>query len=602
MFGKNRKRATQDLVMQELKTAGVQAPAKQREYRKGTIKLSDAKLVERLRFHGLSEEDLGVIATWEPTCRKVSDKLVDIFYDRILKQPETKAILLKYSSVEKQRPRLTKYALTLFSGVIDDQYVAFRVHVGKMHDDIDLDSNWYVAMYEIIRQVLVQAVRDDGATDAEAQRFADALNRLIQVDIALVTTALGDSRMGKIHALRKKQAETMQSLINELIGAAREGKLSTRVNPDKYEGEVRTFVMAVNEMLDAIVKPVQEASTVLRRIADRDLTARVEGAYRGDHALIKDALNKATAKLQSALIEVGRAVDEVNTGSTQVALASQSLSDGSTQQASSLEEISSTMDQITSQTRQTADNSSQAQSLSVDARSGAEEGNRRMKEMLEAMHEINEASSQISKIIKVIDEIAFQTNLLALNAAVEAARAGVHGKGFAVVAEEVRNLAGRSARAAKETTELIEGSLKKVEKGYELANETATSLGDIVESVTKMTDIISEIASASREQASGIDQMNAALVQIGEVTQGNAANSEESAAASEELSGQAMHLQQMVNNFELGIGRKHLSQQKQQQRSGGSQQRRLATRTQAPASHRPKTPAIKLDDDDFGGF
>jgi methyl-accepting chemotaxis protein len=209
------------------------------------------------------------------------------------------------------------------------------------------------------------------------------------------------------------------------------------------------------------------------------------------------------------------------------------------------------MTEMASQTKLNAENATQANQLASQTRSAAESGNGRMQDMVAAMAEINEAGKSISNIIKVIDEIAFQTNLLALNAAVEAARAGRHGKGFAVVAEEVRNLAARSAKAAKETAELIEGSVEKTKNGTEIAEATREALGEIVSSVSKVTDLVGEIAAASNEQAQGIAQTNQALGQIDQVTQQNSASAEESAAASEELSGQAMHMKEMMGRFKV---------------------------------------------------
>ena len=232
-------------------------------------------------------------------------------------------------------------------------------------------------------------------------------------------------------------------------------------------------------------------------------------------------------------------------------MSGQALSQGSTEQASSIEEITSSMTEVAAQTKENATNANQANELAIVAKDNAVSGNQQMQEMLKAMAEINDSSANISKIIKVIDEIAFQTNILALNAAVEAARAGQHGKGFAVVAEEVRNLAARSANAAKETTAMIEGSIKKVDMGTKIANETAQALNKIVGDVTKATQLVGGIAAASNEQASGISQVNLAIEQVAQVVQTNSATAEESAAASEELSGQAEILKQIVSKFKL---------------------------------------------------
>ena len=253
------------------------------------------------------------------------------------------------------------------------------------------------------------------------------------------------------------------------------------------------------------------------------------------------------------------------------------------------------MTEMSSQTKQNAENASQANQLSAQARDAAEKGNEQMKEMMTAMDEINASGQNISKIIKVIDEIAFQTNLLALNAAVEAARAGQHGKGFAVVAEEVRNLAARSAQAARETADLIEGSVHKAENGVGIAQRTAEALSEIVTGITKTTDLVAEIAAASNEQSQGIGQINQGLSQIENVTQQNTANAEESAAASEELASQAQHLRKLLTQFRLSS----------QVETHGFEMAVNERTTPAP-KHQTSTEnaekVIALDDDDFGKY
>jgi methyl-accepting chemotaxis protein len=251
------------------------------------------------------------------------------------------------------------------------------------------------------------------------------------------------------------------------------------------------------------------------------------------------------------MAQIQQASNQIASGSGQVADSSQALSQGATESASSMEQITASMHDLESKTRSNADHAVQANSLADNARGVAETGKVQMMEMVSAMRDINASSMDISKIIKVIDEIAFQTNLLALNAAVEAARAGQHGKGFAVVAEEVRNLAARSAVAAKETAELIEGSVKKTEHGTEIAGTAAAALEKIVAEITRVTDLIGDMAMSSQEQAEGIIQVNQGLAQIDSVTQQNTATSEENAAVAEELSSQAAGLQALIAQFKL---------------------------------------------------
>ncbi len=339
--------------------------------------------------------------------------------------------------------------------------------------------------------------------------------------------------------------------VSLLVEQSRAGNLKHRGNVDTINFEFRPIVKGFNDALDGIVNPMNEVIETMNAMANKNLTARIKGSYLGDLEILKNNINSALDNLEDAMKQVASAGSQIENGATQVSQASQSLSQGATEQASSLEEISSSMNEITSQTNINAQNAIQAKTLTEETKKNADNSNTKMQQMVQAMTDINAASDNISKIIKVIDAIAFQTNLLALNAAVEAARAGKHGKGFAVVAEEVRNLAARSAKAAQETTELIEDSIKKVSAGGTIAKETAKALGDIITRIVKISDLVNEIAVSSSEQAKGATQINTALGQVDQVTQKNTASSEESASAAEELSGQAEELNAMVKQFKI---------------------------------------------------
>jgi methyl-accepting chemotaxis protein len=416
--------------------------------------------------------------------------------------------------------------------------------------------------------------------------------------------------------------EALTGDVDALAEASINGKLSTRADAAKHQGQYRKVVEGVNATLDAILMPIKEASDCLQEMAKGNLDTEMKGDYKGDHAVIKENLNATLEALNDILGQVAVAVDQVTSGAGQVSDSSQSLSQAATESASSLEEITASMHELTSQTSMNAENATQANQLAAQAKISAEKGNAEMGAMVKAMKDINESASSISKIIKAIDEIAFQTNLLALNAAVEAARAGVHGKGFTVVAEEVRNLAQRSAAAAKETAEMIEGSIKKTEIGAKIAEDTSRALEEIVAGSTKVTDLIGEIASASKEQAEGIGQINQGLSQVDQVTQQVTANSEESASASEELSSQSLQLKQMLDKFRLrkqgfnlasglpdGITPEMLQMLKRMLQS----QQMAAVSGMQPGFSGGRSPkkkgaglrpsdVIALDDDDFGKF
>jgi len=300
-----------------------------------------------------------------------------------------------------------------------------------------------------------------------------------------------------------------------------------------------------------ISKRLKALGEVAESVADGDLSISINTTNKDEIGDVARAFQRMTNYLNEIMSNINASSDQVASGSKQVSESSMALSQGATEQASSIEQLTASVDEIASNTKLNSENGNEANKLAEVAKYNAEQGNSQMGEMLNAMEGINESSANISKIIKVIEEIASQTNILALNAAVEAARAGQHGKGFAVVAEEVRNLAARSANAAKETTEMIEGSVKKAESGMKIASQTAEALNSIVKDVTKVSTLIADIAVASNEQSIGIEQVNLGLNQVSEVIQENSSTSEECAAASEELSGQAELLKQQVLKFKL---------------------------------------------------
>lgn len=401
--------------------------------------------------------------------------------------------------------------------------------------------------------------------------LAESMNSVIQtflsVEDFLVKTSEGDlskldefkksPKRGENDRLRPAAIAMMQSVLdivteaNTLADNAADGDLSRRGNAERFKGKYSYVIKGINRMIEAIEEPITDLVEALEKWADGDLSDRVNKNYKGDYGRIKNAFNMTADKFSEALYGINEAAAQVASGSKEIASGSQNLSQGATEQASSVEELTASIAEIAQQTKNNAKNAEKAKSLSETVRSEAAEGNEKMKHMQEAMRGISDSSTNIAKIIKVIEDIAFQTNILALNAAVEAARAGTAGRGFAVVAEEVRTLAARSAKAAKETTELIEDSGKRVEAGASIANETAAELAKILESVDRTANLVGEISEASVKQATGISQINTGLEQVSTVVQTNSATSEESAASSEELSAQASALQQMVTQFKL---------------------------------------------------
>ncbi|MEJ1961945.1 MAG: methyl-accepting chemotaxis protein [Gammaproteobacteria bacterium] len=316
----------------------------------------------------------------------------------------------------------------------------------------------------------------------------------------------------------------------------------------KYVSDVTTQVLLTQAMEQAVT----QTQDVVKVAVDGDLTARIAiHDKQGELRTLAESINGLLASVADIVAKVKGAAVEVHRGAEEISSGNANLSQRTEQQSSSLEETASSMEEMTSTVKQNADNAGQANQLATAARDQAEKGGAIVGKAVKAMTEINTSSRKIADIIGVIDEIAFQTNLLALNAAVEAARAGEQGRGFAVVASEVRSLAGRSATAAKEIKDLIQDSVKKVEDGSVLVTQSGQTLEQIVASVKKVSDIVAEIAAASREQSSGIEQVNRAVMQMDEMTQQNAALVEEATAASQSMADQARDLNQMMNRYRL---------------------------------------------------
>jgi methyl-accepting chemotaxis protein len=296
---------------------------------------------------------------------------------------------------------------------------------------------------------------------------------------------------------------------------------------------------------------VEEIRDRMQSLADGDLITESSDIFQGDFILVKNSIDEILHSLNHLMSEVSASATQVSSASKQLADGAQSLAQGSTEQATAIEQLSASISEIKEKTLKNVEVARKASELSVSIRDNAELGSTQMVEMVNAVKEINDASNQISKVIKVIDDIAFQTNILALNAAVEAARAGQHGKGFAVVAEEVRNLATKSADAAKDTGGLIENSIEKANLGLDIATKTSSSLNDIVDGINESAEIVNQIAQSSDEQASSISHINTGIDQVASVVQQNNATAQESAAASEEMSSQSLLLQQIISHFKI---------------------------------------------------
>jgi methyl-accepting chemotaxis protein len=337
--------------------------------------------------------------------------------------------------------------------------------------------------------------------------------------------------------------------VGGIAKAATSGDFSQRVPLEGKEGVIRSLAEAMNTMCDNIGKVMDDLVGMMSALAEGDLTQRITANYEGAFGTLKDSANTTAGRLSETISGIKAAAREVSNAAAEISTSTTDLSQRTEEQAAGLEETSASMEEISSTVKKNAENAQQANSLTANTREVADRGGQVVAKAVDAMSRIEESSGKIADIIGVIDEIARQTNLLALNAAVEAARAGDAGRGFAVVASEVRSLAQRSSQAAKDIKDLITSSSSQVKDGVELVNRAGQSLSEIVASIKSVAVIVADIANASNEQATGIDQVNKALNQMDEVTQQNSALVEENAATAKTLESQSGAMNDQVSKF-----------------------------------------------------
>ena len=481
---------------------------------KKTIDLND-----RLDFVGLDAEQRQSLAAVQPIIKSAIAETLDTFYRKIVKHPYTSKFFSNEAHVTHAKSRQAKHWEIIASGRYQEDYVDGVTTVGRVHARIGLEPRWYIGGYAMIMEGIVRAMVAHELRgflhNRKAQKLSDDLS-------AVVKAALVD----------------MDYAISVYLDALAEER-------KRLEDERAREKAEQDEALAAL-------ETALARLAQGDLTARLEQTLSPNFDGLKHNFNSSISSLDAAMQEINRSIDQVRAEVTGIATAADDMAHRTEHQASALEESAAALEEITTISSQAARRTREVQTIVQESASEATKSGHIVEEAIAAMDDIAGSSTKMTQIIGVIDEIAFQTNLLALNAGVEAARAGEQGKGFAVVAQEVRELAQRSAVAAREIKQLIDRSSADVRRGVELVNKTGDSLSGIGQHVGSINQTINTIAQSSHEQASGIEEINSAVRSMDQITQKNAALMEETNASAQSLAVISDRLASLVARFRIG--------------------------------------------------
>lgn len=418
--------------------------------------------------------------------------------------------------------------------------MARDLSAGKLHVQVEMRSEQDELSAAMLKMIDSQRARI-GVAMAIARGDLST-----EVELSCADDALGKAILEMKTAIEALVTDTMM-----LVSSALEGKLHVRANVNNHAGEWQKIVLGINQTLDAVVKPAMEASAMLEKFAQLDLRSRIHSEFKGDHAVMKNALNTTGDVLHDALLKVSVATSHLGSASEQIATSSRQVADGAIRQAASIQQTTSSLKELSSMIQKNVSDTKHANALAANTLHLAVDGKNRMIDMVSAMEEIRDSSQQTQNIIREINDIAFQTNLLALNAAVEAARAGDAGRSFSVVAEDVRNLAVRVKIAAQKTEDLVNHSSGLANNGERISHDANNRFESISQAINELVTTIEDVTSANMQQAGNIDKVVKSIELMDEIGQRSAANSEETSSAVSLLREQASEMQQMVQQFQL---------------------------------------------------